>query len=93
MSDVDGGPMADVSNGPGTFAWTPPALPEHYRWPDGGPRRATCRSCGATIWWAQHERTGKMSPMDHTPPPATAPTITHFATCPNAQRHRKGGQT
>lgn len=77
----------------GMFAYTPPALPANYHWPEGGPKRGTCRSCGATIWWAQHNRTLKMSPMDHTPPPATAPTISHFATCPNAQRHRKGGSS
>lgn len=91
-----------MSSNTGMFAWTPPTLPANYRWPEGGPKRGTCRSCGATIWWAQHERTLKMSPMDHTPPPlerdataaehAAAPTITHFATCPNAQRHRGGAR-
>lgn len=85
----------------GRFVYTPPKLPPNYRWPAEGPgdKPATCRSCGAKIWWAQHERTGKLSPMDHLPPPlerdataeehAAQATVTHFATCPNAQRHRK----
>lgn len=81
----------------GMFAWTPPNLPPHYRWPIDGPRRGTCRSCGATIWWAQHERTLKMNPMDHQLPDVVAAgeetTISHFATCPNARRHRKGEAT
>ncbi len=39
-----------------------------------------CRSCGATIYWVK-TRNGKRAPYD-------GEGISHFATCPNANRHR-----
>jgi hypothetical protein len=60
----------------------------------------TCRSCGASILWAETE-VGKRIPLDSTPEhrlvistvsgkARVMPTyISHFATCPNAAAHRK----
>lgn len=63
---------------------------------------ATCRSCGAAIVWAV-TAAGKRMPLDAKPerrlvregrqePPLVVVTDTytsHFATCPNADQHRK----
>lgn len=69
---------------------TPPELPPPFEWPAGGPgQRASCRSCLAPIWWAVNPKSGKLSPMDHTPPDGQTATVSHFATCPNAKSHRR----
>ena len=60
-----------------------------------------CRSCDAPIIWALTER-GRRIPLDAVPTtgailvPGTPPTakfgpvyVSHFATCPNADQHRK----
>ena len=47
----------------------------------GPPDKGVCRSCGAGIvWW--RTRYGKAVPCD-------PDGVNHFATCPNAARHRK----
>lgn len=64
----------------------------------------TCTSCGAAIIWAR-TRTGKRMPLDAAPSPGTAllssegnvrivpegegTHVVHWATCPNASKHRK----
>ena len=64
---------------------------------------STCRSCGAAIVWAK-TTTGKSMPLDAEPVPdgnivlhegvayvtGTGDRKSHFATCPNAARHRRG---
>ena len=71
---------------------------------------ATCRSCGAEIFWAFTEA-GKKMPIDAKPVPGGVFFVTrradgeyvchakdapgfvryssHFATCPDAQKHRR----
>jgi hypothetical protein len=60
------------------------------------PLRVWCRSCGAEIVWFQ-TRSGKRMPVDEI---STRPTdaqhqldlnrhVSHFATCPNANQHRR----
>jgi hypothetical protein len=66
-----------------------------------GDRQATCRSCGAPIVWVVME-SGKRNPIDadsieqrvvlngrRTRGAMRATGISHFATCPNANQHRK----
>lgn len=43
--------------------------------------RGSCRSCGARIWWVGM-RSGKLNPFN-------GDATSHFATCPNADEHRK----
>lgn len=77
----------------GLFNYTPPELPAGFSWPAKGPTRGTCRSCGAIVWWAIGTKSQKWSPMDHVQNPEDRrPTISHFATCPKADRHRKGAR-
>ena len=70
------------------------------RAPYDGPRpraayQQTCRSCGAPIRWLR-TRSLKNMPVDD-PTGQILPTaffdpkvhVSHFATCPNAERHRK----
>ncbi len=56
-----------------------------------------CRSCGAPIIWMKTKR-GKSMPVNAAPSlefgqvlPEYDPTkhVSHFATCPNAAKHRK----
>jgi len=57
---------------------------------------SVCSSCGATITWLLTGN-GKAMPVDgavHTPGPGNAlfdakVHVSHFATCPNANQHRK----
>lgn len=61
---------------------------------------AHCRTCGQSITWARTEA-GKKIPLDHPPENrfvfpgdgdlvVVLPTyISHFATCPQADEHRK----
>lgn len=60
------------------------------------PFATTCRSCGAAIVWFKTS-SGKKMPVDEA---TTQPTdaehqldlkrhVSHFATCPNANQHRK----
>lgn len=46
-----------------------------------------CRSCAAPIeWWQKPgQRITPMNPMSS----LTGPAVSHFATCPNAAKHRK----
>lgn len=64
------------------------------------PRETTCRSCKAPIFWTMTEDRKRM-PMDAKPVPgmfavnahdlATKANVfqSHFATCPNADAHRR----
>jgi hypothetical protein len=64
-------------------------------------RGAKCSSCGRAMAWAQNEA-GKSIPLDLVAPVydlegkqarrLTSAYVTHFATCPFAARHSKGGQ-
>lgn len=56
-----------------------------------------CRSCGAFILWMK-TKNGKNIPVDYATVPADQGAlvfdpdvghISHFATCPNADKHRK----
>lgn len=55
-----------------------------------------CRSCGAIIVWMK-TKSGKNMPVDYSSVPPDDPFvfdperghISHFATCPNANKHRK----
>ncbi len=58
---------------------------------------STCKSCGATIVWMKTDK-GKNIPVDwfEVPWGRRRPTtfdhetmVSHFATCPNADKHRK----
>lgn len=54
-------------------------------------RPATCKSCSAAIFWGRTTN-GKRVPVDAVP--VGGKYISHFATCPNAEKHRvktKGG--
>lgn len=61
-----------------------------------GTRAGTCRGCGAPIYWITMS-TGRMHPVDcdgdahcHVPTRDQAGRgITHFATCPQAERFKK----
>jgi len=46
------------------------------------PRPARCRSCQASILWVVTVKAGKRAPID-------PDGISHFATCPEAERWRK----
>lgn len=58
-----------------------------------------CRGCGAQIWWAPHPSTGRAHPVSveyDIVPGCKRPTpsldgagISHFSTCPQADRFRK----
>jgi hypothetical protein len=49
---------------------------------------ATCRSCGHDIEWVTTEATGRPMPLD--PGPDRERRVSHFATCPQADQHRRG---
>ncbi|MCL2777740.1 MAG: hypothetical protein FWD73_07020 [Polyangiaceae bacterium] len=48
--------------------------------PDGAPAR-NCTSCGAIIYWVR-TKADRAMPVDHD-------GTSHFATCPNAAKHRR----
>lgn len=59
---------------------------------------SSCRSCGATIIWMRTNKNARMMPVDFfetelgriQPTHFDPKTMTsHFATCPNADQHRK----
>lgn len=50
------------------------------------PLVAKCRSCGAAIVWINHPRTGTVMPVNAS---GDRRCESHFATCPNANTHRK----
>ena len=63
--------------------------------------RGSCRSCGAEILWVETQN-GKRMPLDFTPErrfvidPSNGMLaklrntyVSHFATCPNADQHRR----
>lgn len=71
--------------------------PEHFQLIPAGTRQEACRGCQAPIYWAKNSK-GKMHPFDCDVPGGTRPGngltdhgrgVTHFATCPNADRFRK----
>jgi hypothetical protein len=59
---------------------------------------ARCSSCGAEVIWVTMAKTGKQNPVDAVPEKrivlggdgaAVVDTyVSHFATCPNAAKHR-----
>lgn len=65
-----------------------------------------CSSCGKTVVWAK-TRLGRNMPLDQVPPSegniritngivvigkrGDGPFLSHFATCPQAEQHRKNG--
>lgn len=69
-------------------------------------KKAQCRSCGADIIWMRSMATGKNNPMDAKGEvraivsevgPGNVPAVrftttyqSHFSSCPNADKHRKG---
>lgn len=52
--------------------------------PGSADSQAKCRSCGADIWWVETSG-GKNMPIDRD-------GNSHFATCPDADRHRRAKQ-
>jgi hypothetical protein len=50
-------------------------------------KREKCRSCGAEIdfYWTPNGKRAPMNAMDG----ADSPAISHFATCPDADRFRR----
>lgn len=63
-----------------------------------------CRSCGADIVWVEMRETGKKMPIDsnsikkmvvlnnsRTMGAILDAGVSHFSTCPNANKHRKRG--
>ncbi len=64
---------------------------------------ANCRTCGARILWFRMEGSGKPMPVDADALRVIVPTAidgegrvvvayrSHFATCPDADQHRKKG--
>jgi len=70
--------------------------------------KTTCRSCGAQILFAKMKHTGRLMPLDVKPVQLVQISwdekrgevvgemvggfVSHFATCPNADQHRKGGR-
>ena len=50
-------------------------------------KAGACTSCRRPIVWRFNVTSGKASPWDV--PVDGAPWVSHFATCPNAQQHRK----
>jgi len=66
------------------------------------PNAANCSSCGAPLIWARTAANNKRIPLDFEPEKrlvrqedgrfAVVDTYkSHFATCPNANKHRKRG--
>lgn len=58
-------------------------------------RPTECKSCGQTIYFAPHPSTGRMHPISILDDDAIAPSplldgigISHFADCPEADKHR-----
>ena len=49
---------------------------------------AKCKSCGASIRW-ERQKSGKMMPVNLPGQENHEAGISHFATCPQAGRHRK----
>lgn len=65
---------------------------------------ANCRSCGKEIIWAKMEKTGELHPIDansvktgivlsgdKSQCAVRKVGISHFSTCPQANKHRKKG--
>ena len=50
-----------------------------------GTKESVCRSCDAKVFWIKTAR-GKNMPVD-------PDGHSHFATCPNAEQHRKGANS
>ncbi len=70
--------------------FTDPALNEHALAVEAKTKgtitnKAECRSCGAEIFWVELP-SGRKGPYDADP---TGDVASHFATCPNANQHRK----
>lgn len=65
-------------NGPEDVGWS--RAPLRFLIPPGTPEKK-CRSCAAAIFWIVTAH-GKHMPVD---PDGTS----HFATCPNAAKHRR----
>ena len=74
-----------------TMTVLPPTLPDWAEWPAKGPTMGNCRSCQAVVWWATTKAHGRWNPLDDQADPSVGPTVSHFATCPNAARHRQAG--
>jgi len=61
-----------------------------------------CRSCDAEIIWVRMASSGRSMPINSAPVTVVLETesgwvvrtayTSHFATCPDAQMHRKGGR-
>lgn len=70
-------------NGPEDVGWSDAdrgRAPLRFLIPPGTPERQ-CRSCKAPVFWIVTARDRKM-PVDHD-------GTSHFATCPNAAKHRR----
>lgn len=64
--------------------------------PTGSPRSATCGSCGDPIIWITNAKSGNAGPYNTKRVVVTTAKgetvsgfVSHFATCPHANRHRK----
>lgn len=72
---------------------TPTRPPVLFDIPAGTPARR-CRSCNAEVYWIQ-TATGKKMPVDAAVDGGVAPGlhpgqgVSHFATCPHADQHRR----
>lgn len=54
------------------------------------PHVSACRSCRAPVMWATNEQSGKRMPFDPASDRLTPPiSVSHFATCPDAQKWRR----
>lgn len=64
-------------------------IPDGYQLKPGS-KPVHCRSCQAAVLFATSEKTGKASPFDAVPNiHEPTPSVSHFATCPQAARWRK----
>lgn len=43
-----------------------------------------CKACGETIWWIVMAKSGKRNPIQ-------ADAVSHFSSCPEADKFRRGG--
>ena len=71
-------------------------------------KMSNCKTCQAPIVWAKNRETGKTVPIDMKPPVyslfeeedgsvtavnlKTAAGVNHFLTCPDANKHTRGGK-
>ena len=65
----------------------PSCVPKWVR--DVGDTVSACKYCGARIRWGVTVKNGKAHPLDAEVGVGAASYLSHFATCPHAERARK----